>query len=195
MEKMIETQKNKLLKTGAKDHWEAEEGPVNEEDDHLDDQDLEYINAILNSFSRQKFNHGNSKRPKFENFTPEGALTRMLAPIRTPPKINLKFSQNSTSCGSEEENFSYFSNFEEEGPTDLGDYFSDDEEDDSWDEKDLSSESDTWSQTDFYNPENFPNPQAATPDFNQKFNQNFNKNSTSNRSKVEDFSCFSTIWE
>jgi hypothetical protein len=40
----------------------------------------------------------------------------------------------------------------------LGNYFSDDEEDDSWDEEDLSGESDPWSHTDFYDPENFQNP-------------------------------------
>ncbi len=82
---------------------------------------------------------------------------RALAPIRMPQEFNLKFNQNSMSCGSKEENFSYFSNVEEEGPTDLGDYFSDNEEDDSWDEVDLSSESNPWSHTDFYDPENFPN--------------------------------------
>jgi hypothetical protein len=97
----------------------------------LDDGDLAYINAILNSFSKPKFNHGNSHGPGLQIFTPEGARTRTLTPIRTPPKCNQKFNQNSTSCGSEEENFSYFSNFEEEGPTDLADYFSDEEEDDS----------------------------------------------------------------
>ncbi len=41
------------------------------------------------------------------------------------------------SRGYKEENFSYFSNVEEETPTDLGNYFSDDEEDDSWNEEDL----------------------------------------------------------
>jgi hypothetical protein len=179
---MIETQKNKLLKTGAKDHWDP-------------DEDLEYINTILNSFSRQNFDHGNSNGPKLENFTPEGVLTCAPPQIRTPPKVNLKFNQNSTRGGSEEENFNYFSNLEEEGPTDLGDYFSDDEENESWDEEDHSNESDSRSQTDFYDLENFPNLQVAMPDFNQTFNQNFNQNSTSDRSKVEDFSCFSTIWE
>jgi hypothetical protein len=53
------------------------------------------------------------------------------------------------SYGSEDENFSYFSNFEEEGPTDLADYFSDEEEDESFDNEDLSSESDPCSQPDF----------------------------------------------
>jgi len=59
--------------------------------------------------------------------------------------------------GSEEDHFSYFSNVEEEGPTELGDYFSDDEEDDSWDEEDLTSENNPGSHTDFNNTEeNFP---------------------------------------
>jgi hypothetical protein len=141
MERMIEKQKDKLLKTGPQDHWdpdknreifwETERSPVNEQDDHLDDGDLEYINAILNSFSKQNFNHENSNGLKLESFTPEDAMTHALAPIRTPQEFNLKFNQNSTSSGSQEENFSYFSNIEEEGPTDLGNYFSDDEEDDS----------------------------------------------------------------
>ncbi len=66
-----------------------------------------------------------------------------------------------TSYAAEDENFSYFSNFEEEGPTDLVDYFSD-EEDDSLDNEDLSSDSDTWSQPDFNEFEDFPN-QEHTP--------------------------------
>jgi hypothetical protein len=173
MERTIKEQKNKLLKTRAKDHWDPDEdremfwetegSPVNKQDDHLDDGDLEYIDAIQNSFSRQDFNHKNPSGPKLESFTPGDALTRALTPIGTPQKINLKFNQNWTSCGSKEENFSYFSNVEEEGPTDLGYYFSDEEDDDSWDEEDLDeedllSESDPWSQTDFYDHKNFPNP-------------------------------------
>jgi hypothetical protein len=168
MERTIKEQKNKLLKTGAKDHWDTDEdcemfwetegSPVNEQDYHLDDWDLEYIDAILNSFSRQGFNHKKSNGLKLESFIPGDALMRALAPIGTPQEINLKFNQNPTSCGSKEENFSYFSNVEEKGPTELGNYFSDDEDDDSWDEEDLSSESDPWSQTDFYDHENFPNP-------------------------------------
>jgi hypothetical protein len=109
MERTIEKQKNKLLKTGAKDHWDPDEdreifwktegSPVNEQDDHLDDGDLEYINAILNSFSKQNFNHKNSNGLKLESFTPEDALTRALMPIRTPQQFNLKFNQYSTSRG------------------------------------------------------------------------------------------------
>jgi hypothetical protein len=62
----------------------------------------------------------------------------------TPPKFN----QNSTSYDSEDKNFSCFSNFEEEGTTDLADYFSD-EEDNSLDNEDPTSESNTWSQSNF----------------------------------------------
>ncbi len=102
MEKTIQKQKNKLLETGANDHWDPDEdreifwetegSPVNEQNDHLD---LEYINAILNSFSRQNSNHKNSNGLELESFTPEDALTRTLAPIRTPQEFNLKFNQNS----------------------------------------------------------------------------------------------------
>jgi hypothetical protein len=175
MEKTIEKQKNKLLETRANEHWNPDEdreifwetkgSPVNKQIGHLDDGDLEYINAILNSFSKQNSNHKNSNGLELESFTPEDALTRTLVPIRTPQEFNLKFNQNLTSRGSKAENFSYFSNIEEEGPTDLGNYFSDNEEDDSWDEEDLSSESDPWSHTDFYVPENFPNPQHTQSEF------------------------------
>ncbi len=64
MEKMIERQKQELLKNGAHDlededdAWDelldAEGSPVEEEDDSLDDGDLTYITAILNSFSKPK---------------------------------------------------------------------------------------------------------------------------------------------
>ena len=89
MERTIKEQKNKLLKTGAKDHWDPDEdreifwetegSPVNEQDVHLDNGDLEYINAILNSFSRPNFNHKNSNGLQLESFTPEDALTRACA--------------------------------------------------------------------------------------------------------------------
>jgi hypothetical protein len=147
MEKMIEKHKHDLLKTGAPDHWdmgddreafwEAEGGPVKEEDESLDDGDLAYINAILNSFAKPKFDRENSDDPKLQLFTPEGALAHAPAPIMMQPKFNQKFNQNLTSYGSKDENFSYFSNFEEEGPTVLSDYFSDKEEDDSLDNEDL----------------------------------------------------------
>jgi hypothetical protein len=166
MEKMIES---KMLKNGGQKHWDLDDdretlwdakgGPVKEEDNSLDDEDLAYINALLNSFSKPRFNHANSNGPELPIFTPEGALTRALAPRRTPPKFNQKFIQNLTSGGSKQENFSYFSNFEEEGPTDLADYFSDKEEDDSLDGEDLSGKSNTWSQPDFPDPEDFSNKQ------------------------------------
>ncbi len=175
MEKMIEKHKHDLLKTRAQDHWdmdddrkalwEAEGGPVKEKDDSLDDGDLAYINAILNSFSKPTFNRENSNNPELQLFTPEGTLTRGAAPIRLPPKFNQKFNQNLTSYSSEDENFSYFSNFEETGPTDLADYFSDEEEDDSVDNEDLSSESDRWSQPDFNEFEDFSNKEHPPSEF------------------------------
>ncbi len=138
MEKTIEKQKNKLLETRANDHWdpdegsetfwEDEEGPANKQADHLENEDLKYINDILNSFSGQNCNHKNSKKLQLKSFTPEDTLTRALTPMKMPQEFNLKFNQNSTSRGPEKDNFSYFLNIEEEGPTELGDYFSDDEE-------------------------------------------------------------------
>jgi hypothetical protein len=155
MENFIQNQKRELLENGAQDlhdedkawneHQETERDLIEGEEDTLDDEDLAYITTILNSFSK----------PKLINpVSTEGAPAR--APIRstTPPKFNQQFNQNSMFHGSEDENFSYFSNFEEKGHTDLADYFSN-EEDDTWDNETFSSEGDTWSQQDFDNSENF----------------------------------------
>ncbi len=172
MEKTIANQKHQLLKTGAEDYWdpdedretfwEDEESPANKRADHLDDEDLEYI--ILNSLSTQNGNHNNSNNLQLESFTTEDALMRAHAPMRTLQEFNLKFNQNSTSHGSKEDHFSYFSNAEEEGTLELGDYFSDDKEDDTWDEENLTNKSNHWSQTDFnISEENFtPSPSTLS---------------------------------
>jgi hypothetical protein len=114
----------------------------------LDDGDLTYITAILNSFSKPKLNCEQPSASELPPCTPEGALTCAPAQIMPLPKFNQKFNQNLTSYDSEDRNFSCFSNFEEEGTTELADYFSD-EEDDSLDNEDPTSESDTWSQSNF----------------------------------------------
>jgi hypothetical protein len=174
MEKIIEKRKHELLNSGSKvcgdpddDHealWETERGPIKEEDESLDDEDLAYINDILNSFSKPKFNSENPRDPKLPLLTPEGALTRVPALMKTPPKFNQNFNQNLTSYSSEEEDFSYLSNFEEEGSTELADYFSDEEEDDSLNEEDLFIESDTWSHIDFNKFEEFSNKKQKPSD-------------------------------
>jgi hypothetical protein len=165
MEKFFEDQKRELLKNGAQDlqdeddawdeHQEAERDSVEGEEDSLDDEDLAYTTTILNSFSKPKL-----IGPVSPEGAPAGAPTR----ITPPPKFNQQFHQNSTSYDSEDENFSYFSNFEEEGPTDLADYFSN-EEDDSWDNENLSIEGDTWSQPDFNESEDFPNQEHTPSEF------------------------------
>ncbi len=169
IEKAIEEKKNQLRSTGAQNHWDPDEDQdtvwdneesLTEQDEHLDDGDLEYINNILNSFSELRYNHENSRNPSLESLPPEDA--RACVSQMTPKKINLKFNQNSTTRGSEEKHFSYFSNVEEEGTSELGDYFSDDKEDDTWDREDLTGESNLCSHTDFNNSEpNFTHSQAA----------------------------------
>ncbi len=208
MERMIANQKHQLLKTGVEGHWdpdedretfwEDEESPANERDDHLDDVDLEYINIILNSFSRQSCNHRNSNNLKLESFTPEDVLTRALAPMRTPQEFNLKFNQNLTSRGAKEDHFSYFSNMEEEGPTELGDYFSDDEEDDSWDEEDLSSESNPWNHTNFNDPEeNFPHSQHTLSEWDPEISglETIDEASFEDNSEANKLHCISGLSE
>jgi hypothetical protein len=171
MEKAIEEKKNQLRSTRAQtrrdpdeDHetvWDDEES-LTEQDEHLDDEDLEYINNILNSISKPRYNHEHSRNLTLESLTPEDALARALASPKTPKKFNLKFNQNSTTRGSEEDHFSYFSNIEEDRTSELGDYFSDDEEDNIWDKEDLTSESNRWSHTDFNNLEENHTPSPHT---------------------------------
>ncbi len=157
MENFIKNQKRELLKDEAqalhdKDeawnkHHEKERDLIEGEEDTLDDKDLAYFTTILNSFSRQKL---------IDPVSPEGTPARAPTQATTPTKFNQKFNQNSTSHGSEDKDFSYFSNFEEEGHTDLADYFSD-EEDSSWDSESFSSESDTWSQPNLDDSKTFQN--------------------------------------
>jgi hypothetical protein len=158
MEKAIEEKKNQLRGIDAQSRWDPDEDhetfwdneeSLTEQNEHLDDGDLEYINEILNSFSKPVYKHGNSRNPKLKSITPEDALARSLVSQMTPQEFNLKFNQKSTTRGSEENHGSYFSNIEEKGAIDLGDYFSDDEEDDTWDREDLKSESHYWSHTQF----------------------------------------------
>jgi hypothetical protein len=85
MEKIIERKKQELLKNGAQDlgdednAWgecqEAEGDPV-KEDDSLDDGDLTYITAILNSFSKHKLICEQPNVAELPPFTPDGALMR-----------------------------------------------------------------------------------------------------------------------
>jgi hypothetical protein len=102
MEKMIKRQKQELLKHGALElddeddawgeHQEPEEEPVEEEDDSLDDGELTYITAILESFSRPKLNSEQPSASIHAPFTPEGAQARAQAQPTTPPKFNQKFN-------------------------------------------------------------------------------------------------------
>ncbi len=158
MEKAIEEKKNQLLGPRAQNHWDPDEDPetvwddekgLTERDDHLDDGDMEYINDLLNSFSKPVYNYDDSHNLTLESLTPKDALARALASQATPEKFNLNFNQNSMTRGSEEEHFSYFSNVEEDRDSELGDYFSDDEEDNIWDQEDLTSEGNQWSHTEF----------------------------------------------
>jgi hypothetical protein len=172
MEKAIEEKKNQLRGTRAQNRWNPDEDHETFWDDeesltvrneHLDGGDLEYINDILNSFSKPSYNHENSRNLKFESINQEDALARAFASQKTPKQFNLKSNQNATTRGSKEDQFSDFSNIEEERTSELGDYFSDEEEeDDTWDREDLTSESNPWSHTDFNDSEaNFTHSQPT----------------------------------
>ncbi len=161
MEKAIEEKRNQLQGTEAQNRWNPDEDHEtfwdDEQNEHLDDGDLEYINDILNSFSKPSHNHENSRQLKFESVNQEDALARAFASPKTPKQFNLKFNQNSTTSSSKEDKFSHFSNIEEERTSELGDYFSDDKEDDTWDKEDITSKSNSWSQPDLNeSEEDFP---------------------------------------
>jgi len=147
----------------GKPFWENKEN-LAKRSDHLDDGDLEYINNILNSFSSPIGYHEGPSQLKLKSITPEDALARASTPQMTPPEFNLNFNQKSMTRGPEEDHFSYFSNVEDERAIKLGDYFSDDEEDDIGDRQDLKSESHFWSPTKFNNSEeNFRSHKRLSP--------------------------------
>jgi hypothetical protein len=144
----------------------------NEEDlakqsDHLDDGDLEYINSILNSFSSPTCYRQGSSQLKLKSITPEDAPARSWTSQMTPPKFNLNFNQNSTTHSPGEDHFSHFSSVKDKGDIELGDYFSDDEEDDTEISQNSKSESNFWSPTKFKNSEEkFPLSQTAFSEWN-----------------------------
>jgi hypothetical protein len=161
LEEFIEKQKQELLKHGVKesddedkgwDEHQEPEGNLVKEDDNLDDGDMTYITAILESFSRPKSNSEPTSAYNYVKFTPEVAPTQAPARPMTPPESNQKFNQTfnkkSTINYSEAEIFSCFTTIWEEGTTELADYYSDKEEDDSLDNKDTQSEKDTWNELD-----------------------------------------------
>ncbi len=83
MEKAIKEKKNQLRGTEAQNCWDPDEDhetfwdneeSLTEQHEHLDDGDLEYINDILNSFSKPIYNQGNSRNLTLESITPEDAL-------------------------------------------------------------------------------------------------------------------------
>jgi hypothetical protein len=162
LEKAIDEQKKLLLATEIGDHGDpdGDNEPFGEaggnfvkRSDHLDDEDLGYVNNILNSFSKPIGNHEGTSHFKLRSITPDDVPARACASQMTPPEFNLKFNQKSTTRGTEEDHFSYSSNVEDERAIELGDYFSDDEEDDTGDRQDLKSESIFWSPTKFNNSE------------------------------------------
>jgi hypothetical protein len=85
MEEIIERHKQELLKHGVQEsdeddedwdaHQEPGDDPVKEEDDSLNDGDLTYITAILESFSRPKSNSAPTSASNYAMFTPEGVPT------------------------------------------------------------------------------------------------------------------------
>jgi hypothetical protein len=136
VEKEIEKIKNQLRKTEAGDP-DLDDLPFNEEDEelarqngHLEDGDLEGVNSIFNSLPSPTCYRQKSNQLKLKSITAKDALTRARTVQTPPPKFNQNFNQNSTTLSSRKNNTSCFSNTDYEGDSELGDYFSDDEEED-----------------------------------------------------------------
>jgi hypothetical protein len=189
IEKEIETRKNQLRKTEAGDP-DLDDLPFDEEDEdiarqngHLEDGDLEWVNSIFNSLPSPTCHRQNSNQLKLKSSTAKDALARTRT-VQTPPKFNHNFNQNSTTLSSRKNNTSYFSNTDYEGNSELGnyfsdneeedtevgelgDYFSDNEEDDTESYKNSKSEDNFWSHTTALNPkERLPLSQTAFSDWN-----------------------------
>ncbi len=88
LEKAIDEQKKLMLSARIGDHGDQDEDneplwAVGERfarrSDHLDDEDLEYVNNILNSFSKPLGNHESSNNFRLTNATQKDALARTFA--------------------------------------------------------------------------------------------------------------------
>jgi hypothetical protein len=151
MEKFLDQQRLELLRQGIPESddedWdgphlpeETEHGFFQEEDNSLENEDLTYVTAILDSFSKPESNSEELNGSDYAIFTPEGAPTRATAKQMTPPNFNQHFNQNLTIKNSAAEKFSCFPTILEDKHSELADY-SDEEEDDSLDNEDIWSES------------------------------------------------------
>jgi hypothetical protein len=139
IEREIEKRRNQLRETEAGNQRDPDldDLPLDEADEdiakqneHLEDRDLEWVNSIFNAFPNPTFYRQNSNQLKLKSITAKDALTRARTSQTPPPKFNKNFNQNSTSLSPRKNTTSYFSNTDDEGDSDLGDYFSDDEEED-----------------------------------------------------------------
>ncbi len=133
VEKEIEKRKNQLreAEAGYQGETELEDLLLDEADEelgHLNDEDLEWIESIFNSSNSQTRYNQNSDQRKLKSAITEDAPTRTRAAQAPPSKFNQNFNQNSMTLSNREDDFSYFPNTDYEGDGNLGDYFSDDEE-------------------------------------------------------------------
>jgi hypothetical protein len=167
VEREIEKRKNQLreAEAGYQGETELEDLLLDEADEelgHLDDEDLEWVESIFNSSNSQTRYSQNSDQRKLKSAITEDAPTRTRAAQAPPSKFNQNFNQNSMTLSNREDDFSYFPNTDYEGDgnlgdyfsddeeeetqsVELGDYFSDDEEDDSLDYQNSKSENNFWS--------------------------------------------------
>jgi len=135
MEEEIEKRKHQLREAEAGDRGEPDLDDLlfDEEDEELrqlEDGDLEWVNSIFNSPPSQTCYSQNSDQRKLKSLTAKDAPMRART-VQAPLTIfNQSFNQNSTTLSARENEISYFSNTDYEGDSELGDYFSDDEEED-----------------------------------------------------------------
>ena len=114
----------------------------------MDNEDLTYITSILDSFSKPKALSKQRDELDYAISTPEGAPMRAAMKQTLLLKFKQNFNQKLTLRNSEAENFSCFTNVWEEGPTELANYYFDEEEDDSLNNEDTKCEKTTWNEFD-----------------------------------------------
>jgi hypothetical protein len=110
--------------------FDEEDENLARQNEHLQDEDLACIKNIFNSSPNPTCYRQSSNQLKLKSSTTEDASTRARTLQTPPPKFNKTFNQNSTTRSSNESYLSYFSTTDYEGDSELGDYFSDDEEED-----------------------------------------------------------------
>jgi hypothetical protein len=125
METELKRRRSQLREVGARNQ-------ANPDMDNLpiDKENLACTKDIFNSSPNPNCHRQSSNQLKLKSSATEDVSTCARTLQTPPPKFNKNFNQNSTTRSSNESHLSYFSTTDDKGDSELGDYFSDDEEED-----------------------------------------------------------------